>query len=75
MDNKLNRYYRKIRSILQINSKTIHEELVTALGPSTPSYTTVTRWAKRFRQGREDVDDHPQSSSAHYPNLQLIILN
>ena len=52
MDNELNRYYRKIRTILQIDPKTIHEELVTALGPSAPSYTTVTRWAKRFREGR-----------------------
>ena len=75
MDDELNQYYIKIRSILQIDPKTIHEELVTTLGPSTPSYTTVTRWAKRFRQGREDVNDHPRSSSAHYPNLQLKILN
>ena len=27
MDNELNRYYRKIRTILQIDPKTIHEEL------------------------------------------------
>ena len=63
MDNELNRYYIKIRTILQIDPKTIHEELVTALGPSVPSYTTVTRWAKRFRQGREDVNDHSRSAS------------
>ena len=31
--------------------------------PSAPSYTTITRWAKRFRQGREDVNDHSQSAS------------
>ena len=31
--------------------------------PSAPSYTTVTRWAKRFRQGTEDVNDHPRSAS------------
>ena len=50
MDNELNRYYRKIRTILQIHPKTIHEALVTALGLGAPSYTTVTRWAKRFRE-------------------------
>ena len=33
------------------------------MGPSVPSYTTVTRWAKCFRQGREDVHDHPRSVS------------
>ena len=59
MNNELNRYCIKIRTILQIDPKTIHEELVTALGSDTPSYTTVTKWTKRFRQGREDVNDHP----------------
>ena len=40
MDNELNGYYIKIRTILDIDPKTIH---VTALGSSVPSYTTVTR--------------------------------
>ena len=43
MDNEVNRYYRKIRTILQTDPKTIHEELLTALRPIAPSYTTVTR--------------------------------
>ena len=42
MDNELNRYDRKIRTISEIDPKTIHEELVTALAASAPSYTTVT---------------------------------
>ena len=63
MDSELNQYYRKIGTILEIDPKTIHEELVTVLGPSVPSYTTVTRWIKRFRQEREDVNDHPRSAS------------
>ena len=48
---------------MEIDPKTVHEELVTALGPSASSYTTVTRWAKDVRQGREDVNDHPRSAS------------
>ena len=40
MDNELNRYYRKIRTILDIDPKTIH---VTALRPRASSYATVTR--------------------------------
>ena len=72
MDNELNQYY---RTVLDIDPKTIHEELVTALGPSALSYTAVTRWAKRFRQGREDVNDHPRSAGLHHHNLQLKILN
>ena len=63
MDNELNRYYIEIRTILEIDPKTIHEKLVIALGPNAPLYTTVTRWTKRFREGREDVNYHPQSAS------------
>ena len=57
MDNEFNRYYIKIRTILGINPKTICEELTDALGSDAPSYATVKRWAKRFREGRDDVDD------------------
>ena len=76
MDNELNRYYRKIPTILQIDPKTIHEELVAALGPSAPSYTTTARWAKRFREAREDVTDDPRSASPlsefTVENMQLV---
>ena len=67
MDNELNnRYYVKIRTILEINPKAIHEELVTTLGPSALSDTTVTRWAKHFREGKEDVNEEPRSASPLY---------
>ena len=76
MDNELNRYYRKIRTILKIDPKTIHEELVTTLRSGVPSYTTVARWAKCFRQRREDVNDHPRSASSLSEftgkNIQLV---
>ena len=47
------------------------------MGPSAPSYTTVTRWPKRFRQGREDIsDDHRRAASSLSQftgeNIQLI---
>ena len=48
---------------MEIDPKTIHKKLVTALRFSAPSYTTVTRWTKCFRQGREDVHDNPLSAS------------
>ena len=63
MNNELNRYYTKIRTILEIDPKTVQEEFVTALEPSAPSHTIVTRWGKYFREGREDVNDHSQSAS------------
>ncbi|CAF3389983.1 unnamed protein product [Rotaria sp. Silwood2] len=76
MDHELNRYYIKIRTVLEIDPKTIHEELVTALGPSAPSYTTFTRWAKRVREGREDVNDDPRSgrpvSELTDENIELV---
>ena len=59
LDNELNRYYRKIRTSVEIDPKIIHEELVAAFEPSAPSYTTVTRWVKHFHEGSEDVDDDP----------------
>ena len=62
MDNEYNRYYIKIRTILGINLKTIHEELATALGSKSPSYPTVAECAKHFREGRENVNDHPRSA-------------
>ncbi|CAF4054964.1 unnamed protein product, partial [Rotaria sp. Silwood1] len=43
-------------------SKTIFDELTETLGPDTPSYPRVRKWAKRFRKGREDVSDDPQPS-------------
>ena len=76
MDNELNRYYIKIRTILEIDPKTIHEELATALGPNAPSYPTVARWAKCFREGREDVNDYPRSgrpvSELTDENIELV---
>ncbi|CAF0880875.1 unnamed protein product [Rotaria sordida] len=76
MDNEYNRYYIKIRTIFGINPKTIHEELAIALGPNAPSYPTVTEWAKRFREGREDVNDDPRSgrpvSELTDENIELV---
>ena len=63
MDNQLSRYYIKVQTILEIDPKPIHEELVTPLGSSAPSYTTVTRWAKLFHEERRDINDHPRSAS------------
>ena len=64
MNNKFNRYSRKIRTILDIIRSN-----VTVLGLSAPSYTTITRWAKRFREGREDVSDHHLRSASPVSNF------
>lgn len=61
MYNEFNQYFVKIRTILEINPKTICEELTDALGFDAPSYAIVRRWTKRFREGRDDIDDDPRS--------------
>ncbi|CAF4731900.1 unnamed protein product [Rotaria sp. Silwood1] len=61
MTDEFNRYYIKIRVILGIDSKTTFNELTQALGPDALSYPMVRKWAKRFREGREDVSDDPRS--------------
>ena len=61
MNNEYNRYYIRIRTILRIAPTTIHEKLATALGPDALAYRTVAKWAERFREGREDVNDDLRS--------------
>ena len=55
---------------------TIHEELATPLGPDAPAYRTVAKWAKRFREGREDVNDDLRSgrpvSELTDENIELV---
>ena len=76
MDNEYNRYHIKIRAIFGINQKTIHEEFATALGPKPPSYPTVAEQAKRFREGREDVNGDPRFgrpvSELTHENIELV---
>ena len=61
MGDEFNRHHIKIRTILRIDTKTIYEELTQALGSDAPSDRTVTGWAQRFREGREDISDDPRS--------------
>ncbi|CAF4619051.1 unnamed protein product, partial [Rotaria sp. Silwood2] len=55
---------------------TIREELATALGSKAPSYSTVAEWAKRFHEGREDVNNDPRSgrpvSELTDENIELV---
>ena len=76
MDNKYNRYYSRIRTILGIAPKTIHEKLVAALGRGASAYRTVTNWVELFHEGREDVNNGPQPgrpvSELTDENIELI---
>ena len=57
MNNEYNRYYIRIPTILGIAPMAIYEQLATPLGPDAPSYRTVAKWAERFREGKEDIND------------------
>ena len=50
----------KIREKFQLFYKEIQRQTMKA---NAPSYTIVKRWAKHFRQGREDVNDYPRSAT------------
>ncbi|CAF3770136.1 unnamed protein product, partial [Rotaria sp. Silwood1] len=71
MNNEFGRYI-KIGTLLGMNPKTIHVELATALGPNAPSYPTIARWAKCFREGREDLNDDPPVSELTAESIELV---
>ncbi|CAF3340222.1 unnamed protein product, partial [Rotaria socialis] len=54
------RAYIKLRTALNMQPKSIFDELCTALRDQAPSYNTVVRWSKLCREGREEVEDEPR---------------
>lgn len=55
------RFYIKVRHALGIDALTIYEELRSYAGDLAPSHSTVKRWCKLFRRGRELLVDDPRS--------------
>ena len=45
----------------QLNTKQIHEELVSTYHDASPSYSTVKRWCHEFKLGRESCMDAPRA--------------
>ncbi|CAF4770838.1 unnamed protein product [Rotaria socialis] len=54
------RAYIKVRTALNMQPKSIFDDLCTALRGQAPSYNTVVRWSKLCREGREEVEDEPR---------------
>jgi hypothetical protein len=54
------RFYIKVRAALNIQPKLIYDELYSVFGDQAPHYSTVTRWSKWFREGREEIEDQPR---------------
>ena len=71
MDNELNRYYRKIRTVLLIDPKIIHEEL----------WDPVLYHLQQLQDGQKVFIKEEKMSMiildllVHYPNLQMKIFN
>ncbi|CAF3798296.1 unnamed protein product, partial [Rotaria sp. Silwood1] len=68
------------RTALDIQARTIHDELYTVFGNKAPSYRTVARWSQRFRESREEVEDEDrpgrpvtETTSENIEQVQSII--
>ena len=44
-----------------ITPKEIHEDMVRIFAEDSPPYTTVKKWAAKFKSGRDSTEDDPQS--------------
>lgn len=70
------RAYIKVRTFLGASATSIHEDLTKACPSTAPSYATVTLWMRRFREGRQSLEDDPRSgrpiSATSDENIQRI---
>ena len=55
------RAYVKIRTLLQISSTDIHKDLMEVYNDRTLPCSTTVDWARRFREGRESIEDKPRA--------------
>jgi [histone H3]-lysine36 N-dimethyltransferase SETMAR len=55
------RAYIKVRAALGIEPIVISKELNDVFKDQAPSYSTVARWCKLFREGRDSLEDDPRS--------------
>ncbi|CAF4012243.1 unnamed protein product [Rotaria sp. Silwood1] len=47
----------KVRTAINIQATTIHDELCIVFGEKAPSFRTVARWIPGFREIREEMED------------------
>jgi len=76
----LQRAYIKMRTALKVEATAIHQDLVTILGDSAYSYRSVAEWSRRFKAGRDSVEDDPRpgrpltaSTKANIQQVQRLI--
>ena len=49
------RFYIQVRTALNVKARVIHDELYSVYGDQAPGLSTVERWSKLFREGREEL--------------------
>ena len=70
------RAYVKIRTLLQVSSTDIHKDLIEVYNDRTLPYSTIVNWTRRFREGRESIEDKSRAGfpapvtnlSSRFPN-------
>jgi len=74
------RFYIKVRTALNIQARIIHDELYSVYGDQAPFLTTVKRWSKLFREGREEIEDESrpgrpitETTSENIEEIRLLI--
>ena len=55
------RAYVKIRTLLQFSPTDIHKDLIEVYNDRTLPYSTIVDWTRRFREGRESIEDKPRA--------------
>ena len=55
------RAYVKIRTLLQVSSTDIHKDLMEVYNDKTLPYSTIVDWTRRFREGRESIEDRSRA--------------
>ncbi|CAF2018229.1 unnamed protein product [Rotaria magnacalcarata] len=60
----------KVRTALNVQARVIYEKLHSVFADEGPPLRTVKRWAKWFREGREEVDDEARPADHTIEELQ-----
>ena len=55
------RAYVKIHTLLQVSSPDIHKDLMEVYNDRTLPYSTIVDRTRRFREGRESIEDKPRA--------------
>ena len=70
------RAYIKFRSLLKDSNRNIHNDLVGVCGDQALAYSTVRRWVRLFREGRDSIEDEPRAgrpkSATCEPLIELV---